>query len=317
MSNMLAWRDAYAHDLFINYSHGDNENRWVQSFVHAVSERLAAVLGHQPRIWLDRASLDSRDNYSAEAERALHASALLVTIVSPSFFASKWCTQELHQFAQTAGVSRILKVTKYPTDQPFPIPGLLDHRFYRRTKEGLIQELDSDSRRFLTAIDELTQQIRLLFGSLTFSTVADVPPSPRIEVFLCHSSGDKVKVRGLWERMKADGLAPWLDEKELLPGHRWEIEIRKAIDRAGAIVVCLSNSSVNKEGFLQREIRLVLDKASEKPDDAIFLIPTRLEPCPVPGRLKEFQWVNLFEDSGYSRLLQALQSRAAALHAGR
>lgn len=82
-------------------------------------------------------------------------------------------------------------------------------------------------------------------------------------VFLCHSSGDKAAVRNLWQRLTDDGFVPWLDEKTLLPGQRWEIEIRKAIDAAGAIIVCISRTSVNKEGFLQREIRMVLDKASE------------------------------------------------------
>jgi hypothetical protein len=134
-----------------------------------------------------------------------------------------------------------------------------------------------------------------------------------MDVFLCHSSADKPVVRNLWEKLKADGFAPWLDEKELLPGQQWELAIRKAIDCAGAILVCLSSGSINKEGFLQREIGLVIDKASEKPEDTIFLIPVRLEDCTVPLRLKEFHWVNLFEEWGYARLLQALQTRAATL----
>jgi len=127
-----------------------------------------------------------------------------------------------------------------------------------------------------------------------------------MEVFLCHSSGDKPVVRTLCEKLKAEGFVPWLDEKDLLPGQWWEMEIRMAIDRAGAIVVCLSNGSISQERFLQREIRLALDKAAETPDDTIFLIPARLEKCSIPVRLNEFQWVDLFEDSGYPRLLQAL-----------
>jgi hypothetical protein len=134
-----------------------------------------------------------------------------------------------------------------------------------------------------------------------------------MEVFICHSSGDKIPVRELWEKLQGDGFAPWLDEKALLPGQPWELEIKKAIDRAGAVIVCISNSSVNKEGFLQREIRLVLDKASEKPDDVIFLIPARLEECPVPDRFKNRHWVDLFDESGYARLLQALRVRAETL----
>jgi len=63
---------------------------------------------------------------------------------------------------------------------------------------------------------------------------------------------------------------------------------------------------------LQRESGLVLDKADEKPEGTIFLIPARLEECSVPPRLQNLQWVNLFEETGYSRLTQALRARAAA-----
>jgi hypothetical protein len=43
--------------------------------------------------------------------------------------------------------------------------------------------------------------------------------SPRqLRVFLCHSSGDKPKVRDLYRRLQQDGFAPWLDEEDLVPG---------------------------------------------------------------------------------------------------
>jgi len=135
----------------------------------------------------------------------------------------------------------------------------------------------------------------------------------RLQVFLCHSSADKGGIRNLYDKLKADGIDPWLDEKKLLPGQKWELEIQKAIDATDVVVVCLSRESVNKAGFLQREIKLVLDKADEKPEGTIFLIPVLLEQCDVPLRLRQWHWVGLFEHDGYSRLLQALQARAASL----
>ena len=80
------------------------------------------------------------------------------------------------------------------------------------------------------------------------------------------------------------------------------------------VIVCLSNRAVNKAGYVQKEIRYALDVADEQPEGTIFLIPLRLEECEVPERLCSLQWVNLFEDNGYERLVQALRVRATQLN---
>ncbi|MCP4590371.1 MAG: formylglycine-generating enzyme family protein, partial [bacterium] len=53
--------------------------------------------------------------------------------------------------------------------------------------------------------------------------------------------------------------------------------------------------------------------ADEKPEDAIFVIPVRLESCIVPERLSRWHYVDLFDERGVSRLLKALQHRANEL----
>ncbi len=65
---------------------------------------------------------------------------------------------------------------------------------------------------------------------------------------------------------------------------------------------------------MQKEIRIALDAAEEKPEGAIFLIPVRLEVCDVPRRLNRWHWVDLFQLGGYEKLLVALRRRMAALH---
>ena len=137
---------------------------------------------------------------------------------------------------------------------------------------------------------------------------------PELRVFMCHSSGDKAAVRALYNKLKRDGFAPWLDEEGLLPGQEWESEIRRAVRASGVVVVCLSRSSITKEGYVQKEIRLALDVAEEKPERTIFLIPARLEDCTVPERLVAWHWVDLFEDRGYERLVAALRAREEQLH---
>lgn len=131
-----------------------------------------------------------------------------------------------------------------------------------------------------------------------------------LKVFLCHASGDKPQVRSLYKRLIAEGVDAWLDQEKLLPGQDWRVEIPRAVQEADVVVVCLSNKSITKEGYIQKEIKFALDSADEKPDGTIFLIPARLEDCLVPEKLSRWQWVDLFEDAGYIKLLSSLKLRA-------
>ncbi len=125
-------------------------------------------------------------------------------------------------------------------------------------------------------------------------------------IFLCHSSADKEAVRRLYHRLRADGFNPWFDEEDLLPGQDWQLEIPKAVRSSTIVLVCLSRFSVNKSGYIQKEIKYALDVADQQPEGAIFIIPVRIEECIVPDRLSQWQWVDLFEEQGYSRILRAL-----------
>ena len=136
-----------------------------------------------------------------------------------------------------------------------------------------------------------------------------------LKVFLCHASGDKPRVRDLYKRLIHEGIDTWLDQERLLPGQDWRVEIPRAVKEADVVVVCLSNKSITKEGYIQTEIKFALDVAEEKPDGTIFLIPARIEDCPVPEKLSRWQWVDLFEENGYARLLASLQLRAAKVGA--
>ena len=131
-----------------------------------------------------------------------------------------------------------------------------------------------------------------------------------LRIFLCHSSVDKSEVRNLYQRLSDDGFDPWLDEEDILPGQKWKVEIPKAVKTCDVVIVCLSHKAITKSGYVQKEIKFALDKADEQPEDTIFLIPLKLEECDVPERLQSWQWVNLFEEKGYGRLMSSLQMQA-------
>src|SRR6266496_1496889 len=155
----------------------------------------------------------------------------------------------------------------------------------------------------------LTYNLFVLLHSLVNVNMAEEIKRP-LKVFLCHASGDKPLVRDLYKRLIAEGVDAWLDQEKLLPGQDWRVEIPRAVREADVVVICLSNKSITKEGYVQKEIKFALDSAEEKPQDTIFLIPARLEDCVVPERLDRWQWVDLFEENGFLRLLRSLKLRA-------
>ncbi len=138
-----------------------------------------------------------------------------------------------------------------------------------------------------------------------------------LRVFLCHSSQDKPTVRELYKKLHAEPwIQPWLDEEELYPGQDWNMEIEKAVEAADAIIVCLTKNSINKEGYVQRELRTVLDFADYKPEGTLYIIPVRLEECEPPRRLRAWQYADYFEgqrDRAFQRLLVSLKRRADTL----
>ena len=135
----------------------------------------------------------------------------------------------------------------------------------------------------------------------------------RLHVFLCHSSTDKPAVRDSYKFLSSEPwIDPWFDEESLKPGQDWKAEIETAIENADVVIVFLSRSSLTREGFIQKEIKHVLDKADEKPDGTLFVIPVRVEECEVPKRLAHLQWIDISIDNAqwFSRLLESLKLRA-------
>ncbi|GAB4401790.1 MAG: hypothetical protein OHK003_28640 [Anaerolineales bacterium] len=96
-------------------------------------------------------------------------------------------------------------------------------------------------------------------------------------------------------------------------GQDWQVEIPKALATSDAIIICLTKNSVDKEGYIQKEIKFALDKALEMPEGRIFLIPVKFEECEVPFTLSRYQWVDLTVESGYAKMMKALKFRASQL----
>jgi hypothetical protein len=148
-----------------------------------------------------------------------------------------------------------------------------------------------------------------------FQSAAGDSTMKALKIFLCHALEDKDRVFDLYQKLKKRGAAPWLDSEEILPGQEWNFEINKALDESDVILLCLSKRSVGKEGYVQREIRIALDRALEMPEGRVFLIPVRLEECSLPQRIISYQWVDLFVPGGMEKLIKSLNLRAAQVNA--
>jgi hypothetical protein len=130
------------------------------------------------------------------------------------------------------------------------------------------------------------------------------------KIFISYAKIDLPAARQIYEDLLKAGLDPWLDEKDLLPGQNWQDEIKKAIRASRFFIAILSNRSVSKRGFVQREIKLALQTLDEYPESEVFVIPARLDACePSHEKLRELHWVDLFPSyaDGFKKILATVQ----------
>lgn len=114
-------------------------------------------------------------------------------------------------------------------------------------------------------------------------------------MFLSYASEDRVEVKGLSERLRADHFEPWRDSESLKPGELWAQLTLRAISESHIVVVCLSPASSGKQGFLQTEISSALAAN-------VLIIPALLEKCDIPTELMHCHSVELFGEKGYEQL---------------
>ncbi|MFK7796716.1 MAG: TIR domain-containing protein [Aureispira sp.] len=135
-------------------------------------------------------------------------------------------------------------------------------------------------------------------------------------VFLAHANEDKQAVKKLYRALKSAGLDPWMDEFDLAPGVRWDVEIQKAIRKCSFFLACLSAASINKTGYVQKELRFALDQFQHKPTNSIYFIPVLLEQMDLTDlyvdsiALNQYQASNAFERKGVQQLVSHLQQEA-------
>lgn len=129
-------------------------------------------------------------------------------------------------------------------------------------------------------------------------------------IFISYTRKDKEAATRFYNGLKSAGLNPWIDIECLRPGENWKNAIKQAIRDSQYFLALISTNSVDKRGYVQKEINEALEVLSEFPDNKIFFIPVRLDECePSQGRLNDLHRVDMFPnwDNGFAKILSVLK----------
>lgn len=127
-------------------------------------------------------------------------------------------------------------------------------------------------------------------------------------IFFSYASPDRDRVIEFHDYLVCAGFDVWLDVRRLKGGQNWNFEITRALQKAGIIVVFISNNSVDRRGYAQREIKVALDQARDRLIDDVYIIPVMLdERTSIPAQLSHIQVIKTSEDDCKGALAEAIQ----------
>jgi TIR domain len=154
---------------------------------------------------------------------------------------------------------------------------------------------------------ELTHAGRNRFAALQASSKMPKKYSPRDLVFFCYARENRDAVAGIHGFVEELGFNTWWDEQNLMGGQDWDYEISVAIEQSAVCLVFLSDESVEKTGYVNKEIKRILDKMDMMPEGKVFMIPIRLDSCALPRRLSKWQVLDYSNEDWQERLSKAIR----------
>lgn len=110
--------------------------------------------------------------------------------------------------------------------------------------------------------------------------------------FVSYSKQDADRVRKKKADLEKHGHSVWMDD-DLTPGVAWENQLKVAIKTCDRALIFLSNRSTSNHRYQQNEINSLIELSRSRAPG--FLVPIRLEKCPIPQGLKELHALDSFE----------------------
>jgi hypothetical protein len=291
-----------AHDVFVSYTHADNHVdpagwRWITKFTQDLHARLEGVSGRSVNIWRDEEKLGAADRFDDSIARAIHDSAVLLVVLSPTYFNSQPCRQERESFYQkiaaegrdsVAGKARVVKVAKFwvPLDiYPADLRPLLEHQFYAPgtpPKEFHLSPDEAVRRQYPSKVDDVAQEVAGLLAALEAprETKAAVQPAADAKgvVYLAEGTSDvepdRVKLRRQLTQLGFD-VQP-TQELRLLPARELRSTVAALIQRAQLVVHPVGGfygfAPEGGEGKSLVEIQLEISQADARNGDLSRII---------------------------------------------
>jgi two-component system, OmpR family, alkaline phosphatase synthesis response regulator PhoP len=124
-------------------------------------------------------------------------------------------------------------------------------------------------------------------------------------IFLSYARADAAIVEKIYENLSKN-YSPWMDVHNILGGEDWLHAIYSAIDTCELFVPILSNNSVTRRGIIVKEVKRALDKWNGMLPSDIYVIPLRIDDCPIPELVKHLQVIEWDEGKGVIKLSQAI-----------
>jgi hypothetical protein len=266
---------------FISYAHIDNQPLnpdqlgWISRFHKSLEWQLSTRLGSPAKIWRDE-KLQGNDIFSREIISQFPQTALLISVLSPRYLNSEWCTREVQEFCdsaeRTGGLSvdnkaRLFKVIKTPLDTADTLPGvmrsMLGYEFFTFDGETPL-ELDPAygdkfaqeyNRKVAQVAHQAAELLKKLAGQTRNDGQPEVAAGPaKPAVYLAECSYDRREARDLLEgELRLHGYP-------VLPDHqlpREEAEYLAAVERI--LARCLTSIHLIGENY-----GAVLDGPSQK-----------------------------------------------------
>ncbi len=129
----------------------------------------------------------------------------------------------------------------------------------------------------------------------------------KLKIFISYAKQDDEYASQVQEYFSSMGHETWIDKINLIPGQDWEYEISKAIDESDFFVACLSNNSVSKVGFVQKELKRALSVLEKFPEGRIFIIPIRFDNCNIPSQVAKYHYVDWFSSNAKEQLRKTVR----------
>jgi CRP-like cAMP-binding protein len=170
---------------------------------------------------------------------------------------------------------------------------VLSQRLANANNVQMIRELTKRLRQ----LKELQEQYDELKASI--ETPADI--------FISYARSDAIIVQSIFEALLGKSHRPWMDIHSIKGGENWLRAIYRAINECQIFLAVLSNNSISRRGAIQKELKKALDKWEGMLPDDIYIIPIRIDDCPIPDLLKHIQVLNWEGGNGENKLLEAIR----------